>query len=169
MQIFAGTIQSTVICQECGNKSLTFEAFLDLSLSIDNGSGEEGGDESNSHQHHSHKRSRSASLATLTSDTFSDDTGNVTPSGQSSGPAAAATSNGGLNSPTAGSKPAITVADCLRHYTSIENLTEKIVSAFLCSTSDVIITGRNAICARTISRVTNSCQSQQCHKYCCSI
>ena len=28
-------MQSTVMCQQCGNKSLTFESFLDLSLSID--------------------------------------------------------------------------------------------------------------------------------------
>lgn len=162
-QIFAGTIQSNVTCQSCGNKSLTFEAFLDLSLSVEGlGSSECPAVNDFEHNHHTNggnqrKRSRSTSLATISSESSTgEDTTTV-----GSIPSSSVTTHHSTPNTTTN----VTLSDCLRYYTSEEKLNAKIVSKLFIYIFYYFNLFRNVKYVKTIRIVVNNCPSHMLLKY----
>lgn len=121
LQVFRGSLESNLTCRFCGHESVKRESFLDLSLSLSDcdrrgataasGAGVDGDG----------KRRMSAEFAAASAD-------GTTPELDRAADSLAGDEHCAADSED-GEERGITLADCLRSFTTLENLGEKIVSA----------------------------------------
>lgn len=126
-QVFRGSLQSHLTCKACGHESIKNESFLDLSLSLN------------------HCAAQGATPNLSVPDDFTGSDGPLVvspPDSQHSvvvpGDRAALANAAGVGSVSMSgfdvqdeeedSEPALSLADCLRSFTTLETLGEKIVS-----------------------------------------
>lgn len=107
--MFRGSLQSHLTCKACGHESIKNESFLDLSLSLTHCATVDLGDSSGDQ-----------SPSTPAVDTRL--TG-----AEEYGPGESAAHNGETETGNGGAESALSLSDCLRSFTTLETLGEKIV------------------------------------------